>query len=257
MGTDPIFPATVSLNDPCACAGCLLDRAGKIPTSKHLESYMPRPARLVLEGVPLHIVHRGNNRQTCFHSNADYIAYLNWLAQYSRAAGCAVHAYVLMTNHVHLLISFPDVAGPAMLMKALAQRYSQHFNWLYQRTGTLWEGRYHSSLVDNDKYFLICQQYIELNPVRAGMVAWPFEYRWSSHRGNAGLRHDGLLTQHGLFRSLGTDDAECQQKYRALFAVDLNPAMVDHIRKCTRANRALSHVAKPRGRPPTQRDGMV
>jgi putative transposase len=134
---------------------------------------MPRRSRLVLPGVPLHLIQRGNNRQVCFVADEDFAIYLNWLHQYADETGCRLHAYALMTNHVHLLISADRAQAPGALMKALGQRYVQYFNRTYRRSGTLWEGRYRSCLVQAADYLLVCQRYIELNPVRAGMVEHP------------------------------------------------------------------------------------
>ena len=139
-----------------------------------------RRPRLMLANVPLHIISRGNNRQACFFADDDYQFYLDWLQQYAIATGCRIHAYVLMTNHVHLLLSSLERDGVDALMKALGQRYVQYVNRTYRRSGTLWEGRYHSSLTQEENYFLACQRYIELNPIRAAMVAHPAEYRWPS-----------------------------------------------------------------------------
>ncbi|WP_227470360.1 transposase [Massilia sp. YMA4] len=210
---------------------------------------MPRCARLVQEHVPLHIIQRGNNRQTCFHRDEDYVAYLNWLGEYVQASGCAVHAYVLMTNHVHLLASFNDVTGPATLMKGIGQRYGQYFNWWYERSGTVWEGRYRSSPVGDERYFLTCQRYIELNPVRAGIVSKPEDYRWSSFRGNAGIRKDALLTMHGLYERLGTDENDRRTAYLALFNERLEPCVIEEIRRASRANHAIGAPPRKRGRP--------
>ena len=146
---------------------------------------MPRRPRLSLPNVPLHLIQRGNNRQACFIGDEDYRFYLDWLSEYAGRAGCSIHAYVLMTNHVHLLVSTERSAAPGEMMKALGQRYVQYFNRTYRRSGTLWEGRYRSCPTQAESYLLACQRYIELNPVRAGMVEHPAEYRWSSYRANA------------------------------------------------------------------------
>lgn len=200
---------------------------------------MPRRARLLLPGVPLHIIQRGNNRQRCFLQDADYLVYLEWLHDHAGETGCRVHAYVLMSNHVHLLISFDDVTAPGALMKALGEQYVRYFNRRYGRSGTLWEGRYRSCLVQDEQYLLTCQRYIELNPVRAGLVSEPGEYRWSSHAGNTGARTDDLLTPHELYRRFGSGDAQRQQAYAALFLQPLAPASVEAVRKATNSNLVL------------------
>ncbi|MCL2887459.1 MAG: transposase, partial [Betaproteobacteria bacterium] len=137
---------------------------------------MPRRPRVVLPNLPLHLIQRGNNRQVCFITDEDCRAYLGCLSEYADAAGCRIHAHVLMTNHVHLLVSPPHGEAIGKMMKALGQRYVQYINRTYYRSGTLWEGRYRSCLMQAENYLLACQRYIELNPVRAGMVRHPAEY---------------------------------------------------------------------------------
>lgn len=200
---------------------------------------MPRRTRLALPGVPLHLIQRGNNRQAYFFADEDYRIYLDWLGQYAEKAGCHIHAYVLMTNHVHLLISAARTESPGLMMKALGQRYVQYVNRVYQRSGTLWEGRYRSCPVQEDAYLLACQRHIELNPVRAGMVAHPAEYRWSSYRANAQGEADALIRPHPIFTALGADGASRQVAYRELFRHELAPGLVDDIRKATNGNFLL------------------
>jgi putative transposase len=202
---------------------------------------MPRRARLTLPKVPLHLIQRGNNRQACFFADQDYRFYLDWLAEYSDKTGCQVHAYVLMTNHVHLLISADGAESPGALMKALGQRYVQYVNRTYRRSGTLWEGRFRSCLTQEETYLLACQRYIELNPIRAGMVEHPGEYRWSSYRANAQGDHDALLKPHPLYASLGADATSRQAAYRELFRYELEPGLVDEIRRATNGNFALGN----------------
>jgi putative transposase len=146
---------------------------------------MPRRARVVVPEVPLHIIHRGHNCQPCFNCSQDFQIYLDWLGEHCRETGCLIHAYVLMTNHVHLLMSVSTSNAAAALMKSQAQRYAQYVNRRYHRSGSVWEGRFRSCLTQQDRYFLACQRYIELNPVRANMVVHPTQYRWSSYRVNA------------------------------------------------------------------------
>lgn len=200
---------------------------------------MPRRPRLVLPNIPMHIIQRGNNRQICFAAADDYRRYLRWLAEYAGQAGCRIHAYVLMTNHVHLLISPDQADGPARLMKALGERYVAYFNRSYQRTGTLWEGRYRSCLVQSDHHLLACQRYIELNPVRAGMVRHPASYRWSSYRANARAEASAFITPHPIYQRLGADPAHRQHAYRELFRDALEPGLVDQIRQATNGNFVL------------------
>jgi putative transposase len=200
---------------------------------------MPRRPRVTLPGVPLHIIQRGNNREACFYADQDYHAYLAWLDEYARKSLCAVHAYVLMTNHVHLLITPRTADGAGTLMKRLGQRYVQYVNRTYRRTGTLWEGRYKSCLTREEDYVLGCYRYIELNPVRADMVVHPAEYRWSSYRANAQSKHSTLLTPHPLYSALGRDKVTRQIAYRELFCYDLDRGLIDQIRAATNGNYAL------------------
>jgi putative transposase len=135
-----------------------------------------------LSDVPVHIVQRGNNRQAIFFADEDYRAYLGWLNEAATRWACAIHAYVLMTNHVHLLLSPTDPKGVSGLMQYLGRRYVPYINHRYRRSGTLWEGRFKSSLIQSETYLLLCHRYIELNPVRAAMVVAPGDYPWSSWR---------------------------------------------------------------------------
>ena len=202
---------------------------------------MPRRARLMLPNIPVHIIQRGNNRQACFYADEDYQFYLEWLRTSAKRNGCDIHAYVLMTNHVHLLVSASDGAGPGAMMKALGQRYVQYVNRTYRRSGTLWEGRFRSCLTQEDAYLLACQRYIELNPVRAGIVTHPAEYPWSSYRANAQGEASELLVQHSLYQALGRSPEVQQLAYRELFRYELDPGIVDAIRQATNGNFALGN----------------
>jgi putative transposase len=164
---------------------------------------MPRQARLVLPDVAVHIIQRGNNRAACFNCDSDYLLYLLHLKELSEKAGCKVHAYCLMTNHVHLLLTPPSADACMAVMRNLGQRYVQHFNKRHGRTGTLWEGRYRSCVVESARYAVACHRYIELNPVRARLVSHPYAYPWSSCQGNTGQRTDSLLTPHPELAALG------------------------------------------------------
>lgn len=202
---------------------------------------MPRRPRLILPEVPLHIIQRGNNRSVCFHDEADFLFYLDWLGISAHDTGCAVHAYCLMSNHVHLLISAHTPKGPGALMKMLGQRYVQYVNRTYRRSGTLWEGRFRSCLLQEDAYLLECQRYIELNPVRAAMVEHPGMYRWSSYAANAQGEISALLKPHPLYSSLGCDHAGRLAAYRELFRYQLDPGLVDELRSATNGNYALGN----------------
>ena len=200
---------------------------------------MSRRARLVIPGVPLHIIQRGNNRHACFLADRDYLVYLSMLQACASLAHCTIHAYVLITNHVHLLVTPASSNSPGQLMKALGQRYVQYINRRYGRTGTLWEGRFRSCIVDDERYFLICQRYIELNPVRAKMVDHPRQHPWSSYRANAEGVSDQLLTPHHLYLLLAHESAERQAVYRDLFRDELPSEELEFIRRATNGNFAL------------------
>lgn len=200
---------------------------------------MPRRPRIILPGVPVHLMQRGNNHQACFYTNEDYQVYLNWLGEYAEQSGCVIHAYALMTNHVHLLITPKITDSLATLMKHLGQRYVQYVNRTYRRSGTLWEGRFRSCLVQEESYLLGCCRYIELNPVRAGMVEHPADYRWSSYRIHTQGEISVFLKLHELYLALGLNDKERQLAYRELFRYQLEPGLVDEIRSATNGNYAL------------------
>jgi putative transposase len=199
---------------------------------------MPRRARVTLPNVPLHIIQRGNNRQACFFADEDARFYLDWLREHAGKTGCRIHAYVLMTNHVHLLLSASTPDGAGALMKALGQRYVQYINRTHRRSGTLWEGRFRSCLTQEESYLLACQRYIELNPVRAGMADHAAEFRWSSYRANAQGEPDAVIEPHPLYLALGATAATRQAAYRELFRYELDPGAVDAIRQATNGNYA-------------------
>lgn len=191
---------------------------------------MPRRPRIKLAGIPQHIVQRGINREPCFFSEEDYHCYLHWLEKSAGDWHCAIHAYVLMTNHVHLLLTAGSEEGIAKLMQSLGRRYVQYINRSYRRSGSLWEGRYKSSLVQAETYLLTCMRYIELNPVRADMVNDPGQYRWSSYRHNGLGQSDSRLAEHPLYTALGQDEATRQAAYRALFRSQLDDEAIADIR---------------------------
>ncbi len=210
---------------------------------------MARLPRLVVPGAPLHLIQRGNNRSATFFTADDYKRYGEVLLEASQRFGCAIHAYVLMTNHVHLLLTPGDGRGPARMMQAIGRAFVRHVNARYRRTGTLWEGRYRSTLVDSDQYLLACSRYIELNPVRAQMVEQPGQYRWSSHRHNAYGEPDDLITPHPIYEALHSDPAARKEAYRALFERHLEQKTLDAIRCATNRGAALGH---PPCRPETE-----
>lgn len=177
---------------------------------------MARLPRLTVPGYPHHVIQRGNNRQAIFASTGDREAFIGLLGDNAARFGVALHAYVLMGNHFHLLAT-PEAADslPA-LMQAVGRRYVRWFNDAQGRTGTLWEGRYKSTLIQTERYLLACMAYIDLNPVRAGMVADPRDYPWSSHSHYIGLRHDRLVTPHPLYWSLGNTPFAREAAYAEL-----------------------------------------
>ncbi|MBW9262700.1 MAG: transposase [Candidatus Thiodiazotropha sp. (ex. Lucinisca nassula)] len=164
---------------------------------------MARLPRLCLPGIPQHIIQRVTNQQPCFASEEDFSAYAHWLHESSQKYLIAVHAWVFMTNHVHLLVTPSGPEGVSKMMQTLGRYYVRYFNNTYRRTGTLWEGRFKSCVVDEDEYLLVCQRYIELNPVRAGMVATPKEYHWSSYHANGLGQQTSLWSPHHIYQSLG------------------------------------------------------
>ncbi len=191
---------------------------------------MARLPRLNLPGIPQHITQRGNNRQDCFFTEQDYPVYLDQLKEYSRKYQVAVHSYVLMTNHVHLLLTPEEPDGVSRLIQSLGRYYVRYVNQSYGRSGTLWEGRFKSSLVDSENYFLIVSRYIELNPVRTQMVAEPADYPWSSYHKNALGRPIELITPHTCYLSLGKTDRKRQSAYRALFDTPISENKLEEIR---------------------------
>ncbi|MFM9969269.1 MAG: transposase [Burkholderiales bacterium] len=231
---------------------------------------MPRRPRTHLDGVPLHIVQRGHNRERCFFSDNDYALYLRWLEEALVDTSCQLHAYALMTNHVHLLLTPLEAEAVPRLIISLGRRYVQHVNHAHHRTGTLWDSRYKSSLVQEETYFLACQRYIELNPVRAAIVHDPAHYPWSSYRSNGLGQFDAILTPHPLYMALGENDQSRRANYRALINEGLHQSAISDIRTSLQQNQPIGdsrfhekieqvtgnrRIARPRGRP--RRDERV
>lgn len=200
---------------------------------------MARHPRLDLAGIPQHVVQRGNNRLPCFLDEGDRHRYLRFLAEALLETGCALHAYALMGNHVHLLMTPPAAGAIARLMQKLGRSYVGQFNARHQRTGTLWEGRYKACLVDSERYALCCQRYIDLNPVRAHMVDDPTRFPWSSCEAHCGRRADPLLTPHPAYAALGATDATRAVAYRQLLRDALADDDLTAIRSYLRQQRAL------------------
>jgi putative transposase len=226
---------------------------------------MARLGRYFLPDQPLHVIQRGNNRQAIFFGEEDYACYRDWLAAAAARYGCAIHAYVLMTNHVHLLVTPQAATSLPRTMQALGRRYVRHVNTVYRRSGTLWEGRYRAAPIDCEAYFLACCRYIELNPVRARMVRHPRDYSWSSYRAHAQGAADPLLAGHEVYDRIAGTPAERRKGYRSLFRTALDDGFVEDLRAATNGGWALGdarfklqtaealgrRVAPlPKGRPP-------
>ena len=194
---------------------------------------MSRLPRLDLENVPQHVIQRGNNKDVCFASNTDYAAYAHWLKLAAKKYSVDVHAWVFMTNHVHLLVTPKHKGGVSKMMQSLGRQYVRYFNFTYQRTGTLWEGRFKACLIDSEAYLLACYRYIELNPVRARMVSDPGEYQWSSYGVNALGRDSTLCAPHVLYLGLGLSKNERLENYKKLFVQALDDHFLDDLRNAT------------------------
>lgn len=192
-------------------------------------------------GLPVHVIQRGNNRQVCFAAEADCKAYAHWLHQGSLKFGVKIHAWVFMTNHVNLLLTPNTERAVSRLMQFLGRYYVRHFNFQYRRTGTLYEGRFKSSIVQSRKYLLACQRYIELNPVRAGMVSDPADYSWSSYRAHALGCHVKMWSPHDEYLALGTSKLARSDAYQALFRNKLDQELVADIRQAANVGLALGN----------------
>jgi putative transposase len=201
---------------------------------------MARLPRLWLPGLPEHLIIRGNNRQAIFRSDGDRVFFHRCLVEVSRRHGVEVHAYVLMGNHVHLLATGRTARSISRMVQAAGRRYVSYFNYLYKRTGTLWEGRFRSNAVETDRYLLTLQQYIELNPVRAGIAVDPLEFPWSSHRRLVQGKADDLVTPHALYEGLGIDEPERRRRYRMMFATPIPAETMTAIRNSVQKGWALA-----------------
>lgn len=194
---------------------------------------MARLPRFVLVGHPQHIIIRGNNREPVFNADEDYLFFLDKLSNAAKKHQCEIHAYVLMTNHIHLLATPHTENGISKMMQMLGRYYVQYYNYTNKRSGTLWEGRYKASLIDSETYTLLCYRYIELNPVRADMVQHPSEYPWSSYRANALGCYNALISPHYIYCALGQDDATRQTQYRSLFTGQIDEMSLAQMREAT------------------------
>ncbi len=202
---------------------------------------MPRKPRFFLPNIPVHATQRGNNRQAIFFDEADYKLYLNGLNVAAKKYNCQIHAYVLMTNHVHLLITPEHRDSLSRFFQYVGRHYVSHVNNTYGRTGTLWEGRYKASIVEEESYLLSCFRYIELNPVRAGMVKRPEDYPWSSYGHNALAINNSLLCPHKLYLQLGENDLMRKAAYRDLFQTSFDIETFDEMRACLQSGTPLGN----------------
>ena len=200
---------------------------------------MPRPPRFDRAGYTRHAIQRGGDRRDIFLDDQDFAVFERYLAETVAAQDCALHAYVLMNNHFHLLLTPTQDGGLARLLQGLGRRYVPYFNRRYERSGGLFESRYRATLIDTDGYFLACSRYVEMNPVRAGLCQLPGQYTWSSYRANAEGAPGRPLTPHPLYQALGVDAASRGHAYRALFEEMLVPGEVDLIRERTNKGWAL------------------
>ncbi|QLE87839.1 transposase [Shewanella sp. Scap07] len=202
---------------------------------------MPRKPRISPVGIAQHIIQRGNNRQTCFTATQDFEAYIGWLKDYADKYQVDVHAWVLMTNHVHILCTPQADNAISLMMQSLGRQYVRYFNHTYRRTGTLWEGRYKSCLVQSEQYLLNLYRYIELNPVRANMVNDPAEYPWSSYQINALGRLSKLCTPHAIYLAIHQNPDTRKAAYRALFKHHLANKLIEDIRLATNKGMAIGN----------------
>jgi putative transposase len=202
---------------------------------------MPRKRRFSLPDGPVHVVQRGNNRRAVFFDDNDYRVYLDWLGEAAASHGCAIHAFVLMTNHIHLLLTPRMPQAASATLQAVGRRFVPYINHCYGRTGTLWEGRFRASTVQEDAHLLVCYRYIELNPVRAGMVDLPAAYPRSSYRANALGERMPLITPHSAYLSLGRDATERQTAYQELIATPLDVALLQDVRSCLQTGTPLGN----------------
>jgi putative transposase len=203
---------------------------------------MARQPRFGLPGCPQHVIQRGNNRQAIFCDTHDYRHFLDCLAFSAVQHAVEIHAYVLMTNHVHLLLTPSSVNGVGKVMQSVGRKYVRYFNDCYRRTGSLYEGRYRATMIDSSHYLLACMRYIELNPCRAGMVQHPSEYSWSSYRRNGCGAEDALISPHGEYLMLGAEEDSRRSAYRALFESAVGHETMDEIRDATNMAWVLGDV---------------
>lgn len=194
---------------------------------------MARLPRLIVPHQPHHVIQRGAGQQAVFLDADDYLMFLKYLKEATRQFKVAIHAYVLMPNHIHLLASPADQTGMARMMQWIGRFYVPYFNLKYGRVGTLWQGRYKAAVVDSERYFLVCARYIELNPVRAGLASVPEDYRWSSYQHHVGMRSDPLIAEHALFWALGNTPFAREAAYRQLIEQSISASEVQAMTEAT------------------------
>jgi putative transposase len=202
---------------------------------------MPRKPRFYLPGLPVHIVQRGHSREPVFFEPDDYSAYLSWLQEASERYGVEIHAYALMTNHIHILATPDSKNSISLMMQYVGRHYVPYINYTYGTSGTIWEGRYKASMIHDEEYLLTCMRYIELNPVRADMVKSPGAYRWSSYRANAQGAESQLVQPHPLYLALGRTRQRRLDAYKALFKSHLDDDELADIRAAWQTGTPLGN----------------
>lgn len=217
--------------------------SGFFPSSVPFSFLMARLPRLVVPEQPHHVIQRGNDRRTIFHDDEDRTVFIKSLREAAKMYQVAVHAYVLMPNHIHLLATPADATGLAKMMQWIGRHYVPYFNRRHGRVGTLWQGRFRTSVIDTERYFLVCSRYIELNPVRADLVADPADFAWSSYRHHVGLNADPLITDHSLFWALGNTPFQREAAYRQLVEAGLEAGDIDLLRTSVSAGRPVGTPA--------------
>ncbi|MBS1187662.1 MAG: transposase [Burkholderiaceae bacterium] len=232
---------------------------------------MARTARLVIPNMPHHIIQSGNDRQSIFRDDADYLAFQAWLKDAARQFRVALHAYVLLPNQVHLLATPVDETGLARMMQWVGRYYVPYFNQKYSRSGTLWQGRFKTSVIESEQYFLPCSRYIEMKPVRTGLAANPADYRWSSFAHHVGDRPDSMITDHPLYWGMGNTPFEREAAYKAWILQPVPDGELDALSSAVAKGWALgsdefkialerrtSRRVRPgkKGRPRKQADGQ-
>lgn len=203
---------------------------------------MPRKPRFYLPEIPAHVIQRGHNREAIFFCDQDYLEYLRPLKSSADDCGCLIHAYVLMTNHVHLLLTPLYQESIGRLFQGLGRQYVRYINQTYKRSGSLWEGRHKGHIIDSDTYVLTCMRYIEMNPVRAQMVNSPAEYRWSSYAANAWGPSNLIIQPHQQYLDLAKNQETRQSRYRSFFETDLASNELELIRASLQSGTPMGNA---------------